>query len=190
MHSEGGKKRKRADTSEAEICISEKVLMMDGTECEALVPFLRGSAALVPSIRFRPHDDDAAEAAGDKRAAKTEVFTWGSGATGSLMTGSEENSIEPQGVPRLSRVRIVDVACSVEHSIAVTDTGEIYASGMLHHSVLCSSYTPEQAATMKARSLQTILGQFFPSLCTCRCSRRKRLFKLHRVLPIPQCVVL
>lgn len=63
------------------------------------------------------------------RTATTQVVSWGRGEDGQLMVGDQSNHNFPQPVDKLRHYRVVDVACNMFHTLAVTDTGELFACG-------------------------------------------------------------
>lgn len=58
-----------------------------------------------------------------------ELYAFGRNTSGQLGLGSITDSLSPQPVEALAGKRVRRVACGAEHSMCVTDEGEVYCWG-------------------------------------------------------------
>lgn len=61
------------------------------------------------------------------------LYTWGIGHNGRLGHGDQEHSLVPRQVLALAGHRVVSVSTGAEHSLAVTDAGEVFSWGFDSH---------------------------------------------------------
>eukprot|EP01103_Thecamoeba_quadrilineata_P018925 TRINITY_DN7469_c0_g1_i1.p1 TRINITY_DN7469_c0_g1~~TRINITY_DN7469_c0_g1_i1.p1 ORF type:complete len:796 (+),score=82.08 TRINITY_DN7469_c0_g1_i1:63-2390(+) len=60
------------------------------------------------------------------------VYAFGRGLDGSLGTGNKESTMVPVKVKSLRHEFIVDVKCGFKHSVAITESGDVYEWGLLN----------------------------------------------------------
>ena len=72
-------------------------------------------------------------AAGDAHSAALTVdgavFTWGRGKSGALGIGNFQNTVEPTLIRALNGVKIKQISCGSDHTVALTHEGRVYACG-------------------------------------------------------------
>jgi len=89
---------------------------------------------IVPTVIFRNVDcNDTASAA---ISNKGELYTWGSGGNGRLGHGNTRNYEEPELVKEVKDVPFLQVSLGTHHTLALTETKQIYAWGAGHHGEL------------------------------------------------------
>jgi len=84
------------------------------------------------SFRFIDCNDTACAAITNKG----ELYTWGSGGNGRLGHGNTRNYDEPELVKDLKDVPLLHVSLGTHHTLALTETKQIYAWGSGHHGEL------------------------------------------------------
>eukprot|EP00753_Platysulcus_tardus_P019998 PLAT7684.1.p1 GENE.PLAT7684.1~~PLAT7684.1.p1 ORF type:complete len:1089 (+),score=659.90 PLAT7684.1:30-3269(+) len=105
----------------------------------------------------------AAGAEEEVRDAECKLFTWGRGDYGQLMrpVGDSDFSAMPTEVERLSKRRVVAAAGSLYHSIAITDSGEVFISGNNEEGQLCSER--KEAVLQPGVRMESLSTQSFVS---------------------------
>ena len=95
------------------------------------LPLLKrqSSETLMCSAWGMPSEDGDTCGSPGARRAVTEVMTWGRGEEGQLMLREPQNCSLPTAVAKFKNHRVIDIASSMYHSLAVTDMGTLYASG-------------------------------------------------------------
>ena len=63
------------------------------------------------------------------RTEDKKLYIWGYNDWGQLGNETNENCFVPQIVHKLSDEKIVDICCGFWHSLALTETGEVYSWG-------------------------------------------------------------
>lgn len=74
-----------------------------------------------------------------------EVYTWGGGEHGQLGHGDKVNTVIPARVESLADKVVVQITCGWSHTIALTDTGDVYAWGNGDHGKLGDNDTNKVA---------------------------------------------
>ena len=90
-----------------------------------------------------------------------ELYTWGRGVFGQLGHGNNQSTSNPQLVSGLSKYRISQVACGWQHSMALTDEGQVFSwgygeDGQLGHGTCDDSFSPKLISKLKSRIVSQI----------------------------------
>lgn len=90
-----------------------------------------------------------------------EVLTWGRGVFGQLGHGNVQSYSVPQPVEALMSQVVTSVACGWQHTMALTQTGQVFSwgygeDGQLGHSEAGDSLTPRLIQSLKNRVVSQI----------------------------------
>lgn len=102
-----------------------------------------------------------------------DVLAWGSGFKGKLGLADDHNRMTPTSIPTLKRKHIRDIACGSFHTLAVTETGDVYSwgigeRGQLGHGDLENRKTPWPILGLQGHEIGTIAAGEAHSLCASR----------------------
>ena len=90
-----------------------------------------------------------------------ELFTWGKGLFGQLGHANNQSISNPQLVSELSKVKVVQVACGWQHTIALTNDGQVFSwgygeDGQLGHGNTDDLFKPKLISKLKSRRITQI----------------------------------
>jgi alpha-tubulin suppressor-like RCC1 family protein len=102
-----------------------------------------------------------------------DVLVWGSGFKGKLGLGDDQNRLTPTPIPALKRKHIRDIACGSFHTIAVTETGDVFSwgigeRGQLGHGDLENHKTPWPILGLQGHEIGAIAAGEAHSLAASR----------------------
>jgi len=92
---------------------------------------------------------------------KGQLFTWGDGTNGKLGHGNDAEQLLPKMVAELAATRVTQIDCGDFHSLALTDTGEVFSwgegtYGQLGHGPAVTIYTTPLALGPPLKGLNII----------------------------------
>lgn len=122
-----------------------------------IVPYFYGnSMALIRSFAFI----HAEGGEGGDRRATSEVSSFGRGDLGQLMLNSDVNQLVPAVVEKLNRrTNIVALAAGAFHTLAVTETGELFAAGCNDEGQLFQGEDEAEAYVLQPTLVETMSTQ-------------------------------
>ena len=106
-----------------------------------------------------------------------DVLVWGSGFKGKLGLGDDQNRLTPTPIPALKRKHVRSIACGSFHTIAVTDTGDVFTwgigeRGQLGHGDLENHKTPWQVLGLQGHEIGAIAAGEAHSLAASKDGKR------------------
>jgi alpha-tubulin suppressor-like RCC1 family protein len=88
----------------------------------------------------------------------SEVYAWGYNANGRLGDGTTTNRTSPVTVTGLSSYTIVAIAAGMNHSIALTSAGDVYAWGLNTYGQLGDGTTTQRTSPVQVSTLSNIVA--------------------------------
>jgi len=83
----------------------------------------------IEGSNLRPDGEKIVEEKKKGESSKSGIFVWGRGGDGQLGVGDIEDEILPKEVLSLSGKTITKIACGGNHTLVVTDVGDVYSWG-------------------------------------------------------------
>ena len=105
--------------------------------------------------------------------ASWDVLVWGSGFKGKLGLGDDQNRLTPTPIPALKRKHVKAIACGSFHTLAVTETGDVFSwgigeRGQLGHGDLENHKTPQPISSLQGIEIGSIAAGEAHSICAAR----------------------
>ena len=106
-----------------------------------------------------------------------EVLVWGSGFKGKLGLGDDQNRLTPTPIPALKRKHVKTFACGSFHTVAVTETGDVFSwgigeRGQLGHGDLENKKTPWPVLELQGTEIAVVAAGEAHSIAAAKDKRK------------------